>query len=211
MFVQLCKSAFFTLSIFTASLSTAYNICKSKKVDFVNPDYSIDKERFFSYLFTISKNIIPVFATSTFFNYYSIAAFDKSKHNFLKTMTTIIFYTFIVELCYYLYHRAIHTKSLYKPIHSKHHENIIVYPLDSLYFTSIDIMFYISCLHAPLLVIKMDWFEYFMALYFYVTMGFLSHSSIYFTHHVIHHKLFKYNFCLVFPYFDVLFGTYRER
>lgn len=210
MFLQLCKSAFFTLSIFTTSIYTAYNVCKSKKYHFINPEYSIDKELLFTYLFTISKNIIPVFATSTLINYFSISAFDKSKHNFLKSMTNIILYTFIVEFCYYIYHRAIHTKGLYKQIHSKHHENIIVYPLDSLYFNVTDIMCYICCLQCPIFLIKLDAFEHFIALYFYVTLGFISHSNIYFSHHVIHHKLFKYNFCLVFPYFDVLFGTYRE-
>ena len=92
MFLELYKSAFFTLSIFTTSIYTAYNICKSKKVDFINPDYSIDKERLFSYLFTISKNIIPILTTSTLINYYSISVFDKTKHSFIRSIINVIFY-----------------------------------------------------------------------------------------------------------------------
>ena len=53
-------------------------------------------------------------------------------------------------------------------------------------------------------------FEYMSILYFYITMGFVSHSSIAYKHHTLHHIYYKYNFCLVFPVFDMIFDTYRD-
>ena len=162
-------------------------------------------------MITIGKTILPVFTTTTLINVYFIERFDTNPHSFLQTVLNCAAYSIIAEMSYYVYHRAIHHKYLYKQIHSKHHENIVVYPLDSLYFTSIDVICYISCLHSPLLFIKMDWFEYFIAVYFYLTMGFLYHSNMCYTNHVIHHKLFKCNYCLVFPFFDIAFQTLRMR
>lgn len=211
MFLQFVKSAFFVLSIFGSSIFTAYNLCKIKKIDFINPELIKNKSKFGEYILTIGNTIFPVFTTSTLMNVYFVGRFDTMKHSFLQTVLNCAAYSIIAEMSYYVYHRAIHHKYVYKQIHSKHHENVVVYPLDSLYFTSIDIICYVSCLHSPLLFVKMDWFEYFIAVYFYVTMGFLSHSTICYDHHVLHHKLFKCNYCLVFPFFDILFQTLRMR
>ena len=211
MLLQFVKSAFCVLSIFGSSIFTAYNICKIKNIHFINPQFIQNESKFTEYIVTISKPILPVFTTTTFIHYYFIEGFDTMKHSFLQTIMNLVVYSFIAELSYYIYHRAIHHKYFYKHIHSKHHENVVVYPLDSLYFTSIDIICYISCLHSPLLFVKMDWFEYFIAVYFYVTMGFLSHSTLCYDHHVLHHKLFKCNYCLVFPYFDIAFQTLRTK
>jgi len=41
-------------------------------------------------------------------------------------------------------------------------------------------------------------------------MGFVSHSTIAYYHHILHHKYYKYNYCLVFPIFDIIFDTYLE-
>jgi sterol desaturase/sphingolipid hydroxylase (fatty acid hydroxylase superfamily) len=211
MFLQFVKSAFFVLSIFGSSIFTAYNLCKIKKIHFINPELIKNKSKFGEYIVTIGKTILPVFTTTTCINIYFIGRFDTNPHSFLQTILNCAAYSLIAEMSYYVYHRAIHHKYFYKQIHSKHHENVVVYPLDSLYFTSTDIIFYISCLHTPLLFLRMDWFEYFIAVYFYVTMGFLSHSSICYNHHVLHHKLFKCNYCLVFPYFDIAFQTLRMK
>ena len=211
MFLQFFKSAFFVLSIFGSSIYTAYNLCKIKKIDFINPQLIKNKSKFGEYMITIGKTIFPVFSTTTLINVYFMDRFDTNKHNLLQTLLNCAAYSIIAEMSYYVYHRAIHHKYFYKQIHSKHHENVVVYPLDSLYFTSIDVICYISCLHSPLLFVKMDWFEYFIAVYFYVTMGFLSHSTICYNHHVLHHKLFKCNYCLVFPFFDILFQTLRMK
>ena len=73
----------------------------------------------------------------------------------------------------------------------------------------IDIGIYIFCLHLPLVFVKMSLLEYCLGLYFYITMGFFSHSTFIYDHHTIHHKLFKCNFCLVFPLFDVVFDTHQ--
>ena len=209
MFLQFVKSACFVLSIFGSSIYTAYHICKIKKIHFINPELIKNKSKFGEYMITIGKTILPIFTTTTLINVYFIGRVDSAKHQLSQTIVNFIAYSIIAELSYYIYHRIIHDKKFYKQIHSKHHENIVVYPLDSLYFTSVDIICYVSCLHSPLLFLRLDWFEYFIAVYFYVTMGFLSHSDICYNHHVLHHKLFKCNFCLVFPYFDIAFQTLR--
>ena len=209
MFLQFVKSTFFVFSIFGLSSFTAFNLCKIKKIDFINPELIQDKSKFGNYVIEIVKTLTPVVTSVICMNVYIVDWFDINRHSLMQTVLNCTAYSIITEMSYYVYHRAIHHKYVYKQIHSKHHENVVVYPLDSLYFTSIDLIFYICCLHSPLLFIKMDWFEYFIAVYFYITMGFLSHSPICYHHHVLHHKLFKCNYCLVFPFFDIAFQTLR--
>ena len=155
-------------------------------------------------------NLPIVLCFSSILLYILYPFFHTFPHTFLQILGNVIFYSLVVEFFYYLYHRIIHTSPFYKMIHSIHHENIHLYPIDSLYFDMIDICSYILCLHLPILFIPLSFSEFFTGICFYVTMGYLSHSHIIYDHHRIHHKLFKWNYCLVFPIFDLLGGTYRE-
>ena len=201
---QLLYSAGIIGGIFACSISTAYNIFKIKNKPFINPNHN-----FREYCDGIIVNLFPVIYGSIVLSYYCSYLLDDTPHNLGVTFLKLSFYALFVELFYYIYHRIVHLQYFYKNIHAKHHENINIYPLDSLYFDMLDIGMYIFCLHLPLVFVKMSLFEYCLGLYFYITMGFFSHSTFIYDHHTIHHKLFKCNFCLVFPLFDVVFDTHR--
>jgi len=122
----------------------------------------------------------------------------------------IINYVFCIEMLYYAYHRLIHTRWLYKPFHSLHHRNVIVYPIDTFYFDIVDVTAYTLCICYPLQWIHVSYWEHVVVLYLYIMASYLSHSNIFFTHHALHHRRFDCNFCILFPIFDVIYGTYRE-
>jgi sterol desaturase/sphingolipid hydroxylase (fatty acid hydroxylase superfamily) len=94
-------------------------------------------------------------------------------------------------------------------IHSTHHENVEVYPFDTFYMTKLDSLFLIGSLGAPILILRMNYFENIMALYIYITAAYLEHSNLCLMHHAKHHKLMFCNFCILNPIFDLLVGTYR--
>ena len=119
------------------------------------------------------------------------------------------FYAFFVELLYYGYHRCVHKQPFYKLIHSIHHKSINTYPIDFLNSSIIDSIFYMMCLHIPTYIIPMNIGEYFIGVYFFTTMGFITHSDILSTTHVIHHRSIACNYCIFFPIFDYYFNTFR--
>uniref|UniRef100_A0A6C0LS74 Fatty acid hydroxylase domain-containing protein n=1 Tax=viral metagenome TaxID=1070528 RepID=A0A6C0LS74_9ZZZZ len=210
MFLQLLQSGLIIIGLFAGSISTAYYICEIKKLPFINPLYHKDQNVRNKYYSQITQTLPPVFIATTLLFNHSSQYFTQNKMNAMQTGIYIILYCVIIEFAYYIYHRIIHHKSLYKSIHSKHHENTIIYPMDSIYVGSVDIFLYITCLHIPIYILRVDLFIYCICVYIYVLLGFISHSSILYNHHVIHHKLFRYNYCLVIPMFDLLFDTYRE-
>jgi sterol desaturase/sphingolipid hydroxylase (fatty acid hydroxylase superfamily) len=52
--------------------------------------------------------------------------------------------------------------------------------------------------------------DYGIIYYVYATGAFLIHSDILNNDHIIHHKYYKYNYGLLLPFFDMLFGTYMN-
>ena len=130
-------------------------------------------------------------------------------HGWLRNIENFMFYVIYVEICYYGYHQWMHTKPMYKWIHSKHHENIVVYPIDAFYIGFIDATSYFLILNIPVVLIKMNLFEYVLFQYIYICFNFISHSNLAGSHHAAHHRLFNCNFCLLFPIFDFMFDTMR--
>ena len=210
MFLQLLQSGLIVLGLFTASISTAYYICEIKKLPFMNPAYYKDTEVRNKYYSQITQTMPPVFTGTTLLFNHASQYFRQDKMTAFQTGIYVLLYCVVIEIAYYLYHRMIHHKYVYKTIHSKHHENVVIYPLDSIYVGPLDIFLYITCLHIPIYLLRVDLFIYSICVYMYVSLGFISHSNILYNHHIIHHKLFRYNYCLVIPIFDIIFGTYRE-
>ena len=210
MFLQLLPSGLIVLGLFTASISTAYYICEIKKLPFMNPAYYKDTEVRNKYYSQITQTMPPVFIGTTLLFNHASQYFRQDKMTAFQTGIYLLLYCVVIEIAYYLYHRMIHHKYVYKTIHSKHHENVVIYPLDSIYVGPLDIFLYITCLHIPIYLLRVDLFIYSICVYMYVSLGFISHSNILYNHHIIHHKLFRYNYCLVIPIFDVIFATYRE-
>jgi sterol desaturase/sphingolipid hydroxylase (fatty acid hydroxylase superfamily) len=142
-------------------------------------------------MYIVSDNIIPY-----------------GQHNWFESFYSMCLYCLLIEANYYIYHRIIH-KYYYENVHKKHHTNVIVYPFDTFFLTDFDDLASIVSIGMPIIFINISVYEQIIILYMYITSSYLSHSELYWSHHSIHHKLLNYNYCILFPIFDIIFGTYR--
>lgn len=194
---------------FSISTLTAYLICYFNKHPFFNPTIT-DKERGIQ-IDEYFKNVPILILQSGGLLYFvsdNIVPYDQ--HTWFQSLYTITIYIVYIEAIYYTYHRLVH-KYGYSYIHKKHHKNVIVYPFDTFYLTGIDDFASIISIGIPIVFIKISLLEQFIILYTYITSSYLSHSELFWSHHSIHHKFRIYNFCILFPIFDVLFGTYKVK
>ena len=202
------------------STLSAYFICSYNNYPFINPSLTDEEKnlRINEYtrnvpiliiqssglMYLISDNIIKYDDPDTL-RVYRMA----SEHTLFQSFYTLCMYFLCIEAIYYVYHRLIH-KYFYLYVHKKHHTNIIIYPFDTFLLTELDDFASIVSIGLPVLFIKISMIEQFIILYLYITSSYLSHSNLFWYHHYIHHKLFIYNFCILFPIFDIIFGTYRS-
>jgi sterol desaturase/sphingolipid hydroxylase (fatty acid hydroxylase superfamily) len=201
-------SAKIIIGVFSAASFTAFCVCKYYNVPFSNPNHNR-----YQFIEQCQKTAI----TSSAVLGQSIIAhallknllLDNVWHDISQTTTNFCMYSIIAELAYYIYHRLIHTKYYYKYVHSAHHENVDVYPFDTFYIEKIDAAFLVGSLSSPMLFIRMNSFELFIMIWIYGTFAYLAHSTHFFQHHAIHHKLLFWNYCILNPMFDILCRTYR--
>jgi sterol desaturase/sphingolipid hydroxylase (fatty acid hydroxylase superfamily) len=121
----------------------------------------------------------------------------------------IIEYTIGFEALFYIWHRISHIPILYKRLHSHHHVNYIVYPMDFIDVNWIDSFGFHICMNLPLYIIPLYSLEFLTWYFTMITSGFLLHSPVLGRHHIEHHKYFHCNYCFLFPIFDHLFQTNR--
>jgi len=200
----------FGVIVFTFSISTitAFLICYANNYSFMNPTFSNEKRmtRIKEYI----KNVPLLICQSTGLMYIvSDNIIPYGRNNWVESLYSMCLYCLIIEANYYLYHRIIH-KYFYANVHKKHHTNVIVYPFDTFYLTSLDDLASIISIGSPIIFINISVYEQIIILYIYITSSYLSHSELYWSHHSIHHKLLNYNYCILFPIFDIIFGTYRS-
>jgi sterol desaturase/sphingolipid hydroxylase (fatty acid hydroxylase superfamily) len=205
--MDILTSASVIIGTFSFSTMTAYFITYLHNHPFINPKFTkeIQLERINEYI----KNVPLLFIQSI--GLISLASnniIPIENHNWLESIYYISIYCIFIEANYYIYHRFIH-KYYYESVHKKHHTNVNVYPFDTYYLTSIDDLASIISIGLPLFYIKLSVIEIIIILYMYITSSYLVHSELYLSHHSIHHKLLKYNYCILFPIFDIIFGTYK--
>lgn len=204
MFEYVLETTSHLLQIFIASSFTALLICNSLNKPFFNPKfYEISKlkESLFSY------SIIYIQAVSV--GTVTYPYLDSTPHSIFRSASNLAEYALWIELFYYIYHRTQHNTWVYKWIHAKHHENIMVYPIDTVNLAALDSIGLMFSLVAPMWFVQVNFCEYSAIVYVYLTGAFLSHSDVIWNHHYIHHKEFKVNYCFLFPIFDILCGTYK--
>jgi sterol desaturase/sphingolipid hydroxylase (fatty acid hydroxylase superfamily) len=122
----------------------------------------------------------------------------------------LLMYFLCIECVFYGIHRLLHQPPFYNWIHKKHHENYYVSPMDAFHLSFIESGLIVLNQNLPFFFLSFTFQEYLFLLYVYVMMEYLSHTNAFFDHHFIHHKYYKYNYCIVFPFFDWMFGTYKE-
>jgi sterol desaturase/sphingolipid hydroxylase (fatty acid hydroxylase superfamily) len=195
------------VSSFSISTITAFLICKANSHPFINPTFNHEARiaRMSEYI----KNIpLLIFQSTGFMYFVSNNIIPYGQHTWIESLYSMCLYCILIEANYYIYHRIIH-KYYYANVHKKHHSNIIVYPFDTFFLTELDDLASIISIGAPIIFINISVYEQMIILYIYITSSYLSHSELYWVHHSIHHKLLNYNYCILFPIFDIIFGTYR--
>jgi sterol desaturase/sphingolipid hydroxylase (fatty acid hydroxylase superfamily) len=200
----------FGVIVFTFSISTitSFLICYANSYPFMNPTFRNEKRitRIKEYI----KNVPLLICQSTGLMYIvSDNIIPYERNNWVESLYSMCLYFLLIEANYYVYHRIIH-KYFYVNVHKKHHTNIIVYPFDTFYLTTLDDLASIISIGMPIIFINISVYEQIIILYIYITSSYLSHSELYWSHHSIHHKLLNYNYCILFPIFDIIFGTYRS-
>lgn len=166
-------------------------------------------------LFVIIRNINSIFFPIFIHNICLIIAthvyFMIINTSYLVTInqTTIelrilnsIKYIFVLEFIGYWYHRLAHTATYYDRIHT--HD----YPSDYLLTTKHDIIARCIYTYTPLLIVPMTYTDFMIIYYFYIYFGFLSDTNMFM---YIHRHTKKYNYSILFPIYDCLFGTYLSK
>ena len=208
MISSIYQSAKFILGVFSAASFTAFFICKYNNIPFSNPKHN--RYQFIEQCQKIATTSSIVLGQSIIVHaLFKNMLMDTVWHGLSQTATNLCMYSVIVELAYYAYHRIIHTKAYYKTVHAAHHENVDVYPFDTFYIDRIDAVFLIGSLSSPMLFLKLNYVELFLMLWIYGTFAYMAHSTLFFSHHAIHHKLMFWNYCILNPMFDILCRTYR--
>jgi sterol desaturase/sphingolipid hydroxylase (fatty acid hydroxylase superfamily) len=207
--MELIASTKLILGTFSASTFTAYLICNQYNIPFFNPKHN--RYQFYYNLRQVSLStsytLLQAILISSFFIKFFI---DKHPHSIMQSTTNLIKYSVFAELLYYIYHRTVHKKQYYKQIHSMHHENVEVYPIDTFYMTNLDSFFLVGSLGAPVLFLNLNYYELAFSTYVYITAAYLEHSRhCIISHHDTHHKLIFCNYCILNPIFDIIFRTYR--
>jgi len=209
MLYQLYYSACIIIHPFALATFTAIAICNYYKYPFISPKFTIDKiaER----LQEMSKNIPMLLGQSILFNYIVYPNLQSNESHDIPTMMIMMsLYVILIELNYYIYHRWIHA-NFYPYIHKKHHQNVDVYPFDTFFLTYTDDLASILSLGIPIIILPITFIEQFIIVYIYITCSYLSHSNLFWKHHVLHHKYLNCNYCILFPIFDILCKTYRAK
>ena len=196
------------VSTFTFSTITTFIICYVNSYPFINPTFS--KEEKIDRMNEYIKNVpLLIFQSTGLMYIVSDNIIPYHQHNWVESLYSMFLYCLLIEANYYIYHRIIH-KYYYTNIHKKHHKNIIVYPIDTFFLTSLDDLASVISIGAPIVFINISVYEQMIILYIYITSSYLSHSELFWSHHSIHHKLLNYNYCILLPIFDIIFGTYRS-
>lgn len=192
---------------FGLSSITAYSICSLFNQPFIHPKFTNEKIRERTTEMVLQLPILLLESVGfVYISYPTILSY--SQHTWVQTVSALVIQILLIEANYYVYHRGIHS-IFYKEVHKKHHENVVVYPFDTFYLTQLDDLALIISLGTPVFIYPITSLEQFMVLYLYITTSYLSHSELFWKHHSIHHKYIFCNYCILFPIFDILFGTYK--
>ncbi len=139
---------------------------------------------------------------------------------FGETIGVLLVYDFF----YYWAHRAMHIPALMKRIHAVHHKARFPTTIDSLFVSPIEniiglgLLFLALAIFSPVSVIS-----FLLIIFVHTFSNIIVHSNMVLPHpafkllnfwaiqHDVHHGInLKQNYCNIFPYWDMLFGTHRQ-
>jgi len=203
-------NSFITItSIFSFSTLTAYLICRITGIEFINPQYN--KSLIEYRLKEMGKSVIALLVPSSYVMYtINNKLLDSNSHTGLETVSNISMLILITEGSYYIYHRLVHRFGNYISIHKHHHSVKNIYPFDTYNISFLDELGLVLSLASPNLFLKLTFFELYTFLWFYITCSYLVHSDKLVKTHYLHHVYYNCNYCILFPIFDIIFGTYKQ-
>jgi len=146
-------------------------------------------------------------------NYINNAIIRSQNDTLIIIFIKLLFMLNISNLLFYISHRILHIKNIFKYIHSKHHEFINPVAPASLYAHPIE---HIICNNLifllPYIYFGFPLIITYMIIIFGTLLTTLSHVEYKFKYldidHIYHHKYYKYNFGFGGGYIDKLFNTY---
>lgn len=154
--------------------------------------------------------------------------FNFTPHYWQNLGGFLLAHVFIVEPVYYVYHRLLHTRYLYKHHHILHHLSVVTRPVTSYTFTFLERLSYTFLFSVPVLVLNFTMgislgalFTYYALFDVLNSMGHLNFEFFPYWYqksflkwvlytpsfHRQHHKRYIKNYCLFMPIFDKIFGT----
>ena len=138
---------------------------------------------------------------------------------FGETLAVLLMYDFI----YYWFHRVFHHRNLMKLVHGVHHRARFPTAWDGLYlnpvenFAGLGILFLAITIFSPINVVS-----FLLVIFFHTMINILVHTNMVLPHpafklfnywavkHDIHHgTALNKNFSNIFPYWDMMFGSYK--
>jgi sterol desaturase/sphingolipid hydroxylase (fatty acid hydroxylase superfamily) len=196
------------LPILVGASGSAYVLSWITGRSFIN----IDPKKRGHQIWSVGKSAIVMLATYcalyyTFIRRFTTTAVTSQKLGY--NPIRMVQHAVLIELGFYIFHRLCHTPWFYK-YHAKHHLNQAHYPFDYVDLDPTEEAVGLVFIHLPLYFVPLSIQEYMVIQYIYTLGGYIVHSDLLFTHHQIHHRHFKTNFCYLFPLFDWTFGTYQH-
>ena len=129
------------------------------------------------------------------------------------TIIKIIFIGFITNLLFYTTHYILHTRVAFKLIHYKHHEFIEPIVAGSMYAHPVEYLISnVLAFLIPFIIVGTNSIT--LLILIFVSTLFTLHAHCQYklnkmkNDHLIHHKLFKYNFGFC-KYLDIILNTYK--
>eukprot|EP00050_Salpingoeca_kvevrii_P006790 m.291675 g.291675 ORF g.291675 m.291675 type:complete len:458 (+) comp12501_c0_seq1:1-1374(+) len=116
---------------------------------------------------------------------------------------------------FYLAHRLLHVRALYKFVHSLHHRNTDIEPFSGLCMHPVEHLYYYSCILPSVFLTTSPFLLYWNAVHLLLSPA-ASHSG-WEDHwqsdqfHYLHHAKFECNYGTSGVPFDKLFGTFRDK
>ena len=155
---------------------------------------------------------IPLYYLST--NYIKNTIEQSESDTIYVLLLKLFIMTHISNLLFYVIHRILHLQHIYKFIHQKHHLFIIPVAPSALYAHPIEhlLLNNLSFL-IPFVLIGTNYMTFILLIIFGGIQPAIAHTYIDSNYknndHIIHHKLFKYNYGF-YQYLDKIFNTYRS-
>ena len=140
------------------------------------------------------------------------SALDTNSNSWFLYGFKIFLLVNLSNIFFYITHRLLHTKWIYKMIHYKHHEFIEPVACATLYAHPIEHLFSnVLSFIVPFILIGTTYYTMLCLIFIGTLISMIAHIQYKIlptpNNHLVHHKLYKYNYGFG-DYLDILFGTY---